>query len=108
MGIFQITASSGSSSSSSSSHSASLSFTVFRFESCHDCLLLFSIGDGRTSRVLELVRDSERGEDEYRCGLEGDCDRGERVGADKVVLLSEGVEGDEKPRLICLPGAESC
>lgn len=62
IGIFQMTASSGTS-SSSSSHSASLSLTVFRFESCQDCLLEAKLGDGKTSfreLLRESVRDPER------------------------------------------------
>ena len=76
MGIFQMTASSGSS-SSSSSHSASLSFTVFLFESCHDALLEPKPGDGKTS-FRELLRDRVRGAEADLCVLDGDGDREER------------------------------
>lgn len=107
MGTFQMTASSGSS-SSSSSHSASRSLTVFRFASCHDCRLVLSEGDGETSRFLELRRDSVRGEEGNFCVFEGDWDRDERVGAERLMLVSEGAEGEVKPLRSCLPGAASC
>jgi hypothetical protein len=107
MGTFQITASSGSS-SSSSSHSASLSFTVLRFESCHDCLLELNDGEGNTSKFRELLRESVRGAEGSFCVFEGDGDREDRFGADRLMLVSDGAEGDVKPLLSCLPGAASC
>jgi hypothetical protein len=107
MGIFQMTASSGSSSSSSSSHSASLSLRVFLFESCHDCLLEPSAGEGKTS-FRELLRDRVRGAVEDLCVLDGDGEREERAGAARLRLEREGTEGEVKPRLACcLPGADS-
>lgn len=105
MGTFQMTASSGSS-SSSSSHSASLSFTVFLLESCHDCLLEPKPGDGKTS-FRELLRDNVRGPEADLCVFEGDGEREERWGAARLRLESEGTEGEVKPLLACLPGAES-
>jgi hypothetical protein len=106
IGTFQMTASSGSS-SSSSSHSASLSLRVFRFESCHDCLLEFSPGDGN-SIFRELFRESVRGPEADLCVLDGEGDREEREGAARLKLLSDGTDGDVKPLLACFPGAESC
>ena|SRR5690242_15442577 len=104
MGMFQMTASSGSS-SSSSSHSASLSFTVLRFASCHDCLRALIEGEGRTSRVRELFRDSVCAADV--CVLEGEGDREERRGAARLMVCSEGAEGEVKPLRI-LPGCSCC
>ena len=104
--MFQMTASSGSS-SSSSSHSASLSLTVFRFASCHDCLLEFNPGEGKTSMFRELFRDNVRGADGNLCEFEGEGEREERFGADRPMLLRVGADGDVKPLLICLPGAAS-
>jgi hypothetical protein len=95
------------SSSSSSSHSASLSFTVFRFESCHDALLEFSPGDGNASMFRELFRESVRCPGIGLCVCDGDGDREERWGAARLRLLSDGTEGDVKPLLACVPGAES-
>lgn len=107
MGTFQMTASSGSS-SSSSSHSASRSFTVLRVPCCHDCLLATE-GEGETSRLRELFRDRERCEDDEGSGLFGEGDLERRIGACRFVMLaSDGAEGDEKPLLICFPGACSC
>lgn len=106
IGMFQITASSGSS-SSSSSHSASLSFTVLRFASCHDCLLELSPGEGKTSMFRELLRDNVLGADGYFCVPEGEGERDERFGAARPMLLSVGADGDVKPLLTCLPGAAS-
>jgi hypothetical protein len=105
MGMFQITASSGSS-SSSSSHSASLSLRVFRFESCHDCLLEFSPGDGN-SIFRELFRDNVRDCVGNFCAFEGEGDRDDLFGADRPMVVSVGAEGDVKPLLICFPGAAS-
>jgi len=104
MGTFQMTASSGSS-SSSSSHSASRSLTVFLFESCHDCLLAFTPGDGRVSKLWELLRDSVRvaGDDDLRV-FEGEGDREDRCGAARLRLLSEGTDGEAES----FPGADSC
>jgi hypothetical protein len=108
MGTFQMTASSGNS-SSSSSHSASLSLTVLRFASCHDCRLELNDGEGSTSRVFrELFRESVRGAEANLCGFEGDGDRDVRLGAERLMLVSDGADGDEKPLLSCLPGAASC
>jgi hypothetical protein len=98
--MFQMTASSGSS-SSSSSHSASLSFTVLRFASCHDCLRALTEGEGNTSSVRELFRESVRGAEV--CVLEGDGDRDERRGAARLMVCNEGADGDVNPRLI-FPG----
>lgn len=105
IGTFQTIASSGSS-SSSSSHSASLSFTVFRFASCHDCRREFSPGDGSTS-FRELRRDSVRGADGFLCVVDGEGDREERFGALKPRVVRVGADGDVKPLLICFPGAAS-
>jgi hypothetical protein len=102
-----MTASSGSS-SSSSSHSASLSFTVFRFESCHDILLEFRPGDGNASIFRELFRESVRCPEADLCVCAGDGDREERWGAARLRLLSDGTDGDVKPLLACFPGADSC
>lgn len=99
-----MTASSGSS-SSSSSHSASLSLTVLRFASCHDCLRALSEGEGRTSSVRELFRESVRGAEV--CVLEGEGDREERRGAARVMVCKEGADGDVKPLRI-FPGASCC
>lgn len=105
IGTFQMKASSGTS-SSSSSHSASLSLTVFRFASCHDCLLELIDGDGRTSIFRELFLDSVRVAD-CTCVLEGEGERDERWGAARPVLVSDGADGEEKPLLSCFPGAAS-
>jgi hypothetical protein len=106
MGTFQMTASSGSSSSPSSSHSASLSFTVFRFASCQDCLREVIEGEGKTS-FLELLRDSVRGAEENFALLAGDGDRDERCGAVRLMVVSVGADGDVKPLLDSFPGAAS-
>jgi hypothetical protein len=106
MGIFQMTASSGNS-SSSSSHSASLSLTVLRFASCHDCLLELNDGEGKTSIFRELFRDSVRDCEGKFCVFDGEGDRDERFGAARLMLVSVGAEGDMKPLLICFPGAAS-
>jgi hypothetical protein len=109
IGTFQIKASSGSSSSPSSSHSASLSFTVLRFASCHDCLLEeLNDGEGSTSMFRELFRDNVRGTVGDFAVLEGEGDRDERFGAARPKVVSEGADGDVKPLLNCLPGAASC
>jgi hypothetical protein len=100
-------ASSGSS-SSSSSHSASLSLTVFRFASCHDCLLEFSPGEGKLSRFRELLRESVRGAEGKPLVLEGDGERDERLGAARPRLVRDGADGEVKPLLSCFPGAVSC
>jgi hypothetical protein len=107
IGILYIIASSGKS-SSSSSHSASRSFTVFRFVSCHDCLLEFSPGEGKALRFRELFRDSVRGPEGKVSVLEGEGEREERLGAARLRLVSEGADGDVKPLRIFLPGAMSC
>jgi hypothetical protein len=107
MGTFQMTASSGSSSSPSSSHSASLSFTVFRFASCQDCLREAIEGEGKTS-FLELLRDSVRGAEGNFALLAGDGDRDERCGAARLMVVSVGADGDVKPLLDNFPGAASC
>lgn len=99
-----MTASSGSS-SSSSSHSASLSFTVLRFASCHDCLRALTEGEGKTSNVLELFLESVRGAEV--CALEGDGDRDERRGAARFMVCNDGADGDTNPLLI-FPGASCC
>jgi hypothetical protein len=107
MGTFQMTASSGSSSSPSSSHSASLSFTVFRLASCHDCLRELIEGEGRTS-FRELLRESVRGEEGNFELLAGDGDRDERCGAARLMLVSVGADGDVRALLDGFPGAASC
>lgn len=105
MGMFQMTASSGSS-SSSSSHSASRSLTVFRFVSCHDCRLDASPGEGKTS-FRELLRERVRGPEEDLWVLDGDGDREVRCGAARLRLPRDGTEGEVKPLLACFPGAAS-
>lgn len=107
MGMFQTTASSGNS-SSSSSHSASLSLTVFRFESCHDCRLALREGDGKTSMFRELRLERVRGAAEKEWALDGEGDREERFGAESDMVVSEGTEGEVKPLRSCFPGAASC
>jgi hypothetical protein len=106
MGTFQMTASSGSS-SSSSSHSASLSFTVLRFASCHDCLRELNDGDGKTS-FRELLRDSVRGAEGNFWLFAGEGDRDERCGAARLMVVSVGAEGDVRALLDIFPGAASC
>ena len=107
MGTFQMTASSGNS-SSSSSHSASRSFTVLRAVCCHDWRRATIEGVGETSRVRELLRERLRWT-EGTWGLEGEGERERRTGACRLVIFaSEGADGEEKPLLICLPGACSC
>jgi hypothetical protein len=107
MGTFQINASSGSSSSPSSSHSASLSFTVLRFASCHDCLRAFTDGDGMTSIFRELFRDNVRDAMGDLAALEGEGERDERFGAARPRVVRVGADGDVKPLRNCLPGAAS-
>jgi hypothetical protein len=106
IGTFQIKASSGSSSSPSSSHSASLSFTVLRLASCHDCRREFKPGEGKTS-FRELFRDSVRGT-AGDFADDGEGERDERFGAARLRVVRVGADGDVKPRLNCLPGALSC
>lgn len=100
-------ASSGNSSSPSSSHSASLSFTVLRFESCHDCRLEFTDGDGKTS-FRELLRDSVRGPVGDLAVFEGEEERDEWFGAARLRVVRVGADGEVKPLLNCFPGAVSC
>jgi hypothetical protein len=105
MGTFQMTASSGSS-SSSSSHSASLSFTVLRFASCHDCLRELNDGEGKTS-FRELLRDRVRGAEGNLWLFAGDGDRDERCGAARLMVVSVGADGDVRAFLDIFPGAAS-
>ena len=63
------------------------------------------VEEGDTSSVCELFRESV-GRAEV-CEFEGEGDREERRGAARVAVLSDGAEGDVRPRRICLLGAVS-
>lgn len=78
-----------------------------RFESCHDCLLAFRPGLGKTSKPLELFLESVLAAEEALCMLDGDVDLDERVGAARLglALESEGAEGEANPLLDDFPGA---
>lgn len=78
-----------------------------RFESCHDCLRALRAGDGK-SIFLELLRDNVRGADGAVWVFEGDGEREDLFGAERLMLESVGAEGDVKPLRICFPGAASC
>jgi hypothetical protein len=61
--------------------------------------------EGDTSSVCELLR--ERVGRAEACEFEGEGDREERWGAARPVVVSDGAEGDVRPRRICLLGAVS-
>jgi hypothetical protein len=57
---------------------------------------------------LELLRDSVCDADGAVCIFDGDGEREDRFGAERLMLVSVGAEGDVKPLRICFPGAASC